>query len=63
MSLRDAIHLAIAIIAEFPVFHTRDKKKKGGNVPLIGLPEQSPNGKIAESTNYQSSVPKTRRPT
>jgi hypothetical protein len=47
MGLGDAIHLATAIIAEIPIFHTRDKKKKGGNVPLIGLPQQSPNGKIA----------------
>lgn len=46
MSTPDSIHLATAIIHEAPVFHTRDGKRKGGNVPLIGLEGRSPAGKI-----------------
>lgn len=46
MSLGDAIHLATAIIEEVDLFYTRDKNKKGGNIPLIGLPENSPGGKL-----------------
>ncbi len=46
MGLGDAMHLATAIIEEVQIFHTRDAKKKGGNIPLIGLPENSPGGKI-----------------
>lgn len=43
----DAIHLATAIIYKVDELHTRDGKRNGGNVPLLGLPESSPNGKIA----------------
>lgn len=46
MGLGDSIHLATAIIQEAVELHTRDGKKKGGNIPLIGLPESSPNGKL-----------------
>lgn len=46
MSLGDSIHLATAIIEEADVFHTRDGKRKGGNIPLIGLPGNSPGGKL-----------------
>jgi predicted nucleic acid-binding protein len=46
MSTGDALHLATAIIYKVDEFHTRDGNRKGGNVPLIGLPESSPNGKI-----------------
>ena len=47
MSLGDSIHLATAIIEGATAFHTRDGNKKGGNVPLLGLPQASPLGKIA----------------
>lgn len=47
MSTGDAIHLATAIVYEVDVLHTRDGKRKGGNVPILGLPKASPNGKIA----------------
>lgn len=43
----DAVHLATAIIYKVTEFHTRDGKRHGGNVPLLGLAESSPNGKIA----------------
>lgn len=46
MSLGDSIHLATAIIEEADLFYTRDANKKGGNIPLIGLPERSPGGKL-----------------
>lgn len=46
MSTGDSIHLATAIIHDVTEFHTRDGKTKGGNVPLIGLPEASPNGLV-----------------
>ena len=46
MSSGDSIHLATAIIHEVTEFHTRDGKTKGGNVPLIGLSENSPGGKL-----------------
>ena len=46
MSTGDAIHLATAIIHDATEFHTRDKNSKGGNVKLLGLPEQSPGGKL-----------------
>jgi hypothetical protein len=47
MSTGDAIHLATAIVWGADELHTRDKNKRGGNIPLIGLAESSPNGKIA----------------
>lgn len=47
ISTGDAIHLATAIIHNVEEFHTRDGRKSGGNIPLINLPETSPNGKIA----------------
>ena len=46
MSTGDAVHLATAIIHNATEFHTRDGKRKGGNVPLIGLAAMSPGGKI-----------------
>lgn len=47
MSLCDAIHLATAIIEGASVMHTRDKNKKRCNIPLLGMPQASPGGKIA----------------
>jgi hypothetical protein len=47
MSTGDAIHLATAIVWEADEFHTRDGRRKGGNVPLIGLPDASPGGTLA----------------
>lgn len=47
MSTGDAIHLATAIVWGADELHTRDKNKRGGNIPLIGLAESAPNGKIA----------------
>jgi len=47
LSTGDAIHLATAIVASVEEFHTRDKRRSGGNVPLLSLPECSANGKIA----------------
>jgi hypothetical protein len=46
MSSGDAIHLATAIIHGVTEFHTRDANPKHGNVKLLGLPEDSPGGKI-----------------
>lgn len=46
MSTGDAVHLATAIINNATAFHTRDNKRRGGNVPLIGLDSSSPHGKI-----------------
>lgn len=46
LSTGDSIQLATAIIHSAKEFHTRDGNRKGGNVPLIGLPESSPNGKL-----------------
>jgi predicted nucleic acid-binding protein len=46
MGLGDAIHLATAVIEEADTFYTRDGKTKGGNIPLLGLPERSPGGKL-----------------
>lgn len=46
MTVGDSIHLATAIISDVTEFHTRDGKRKKGVVPLIGLPESSPAGKI-----------------
>jgi predicted nucleic acid-binding protein len=46
LSTGDAFHLATAIIHQVTELHTRDKNSKGGNIPLLGLPEASPNGKI-----------------
>ncbi len=46
MQLGDAIHVATAIIHNVTEMHTRDKKSKGTAIPLLGLPEASPNGKI-----------------
>lgn len=46
MSTGDAVHLATAILAGVTEFHTRDGKRKGGNVPLIGLDTTSPGGQI-----------------
>ncbi|HTM79777.1 type II toxin-antitoxin system VapC family toxin [Asticcacaulis sp.] len=46
MSTGDSIQLATAIIHDATEFHTRDNKKKGGNVPLLTLCQTSPNGKI-----------------
>jgi hypothetical protein len=37
MDVGDAIHLATATVRNSPVFHTRDNKKKKGNVPLLEL--------------------------
>jgi hypothetical protein len=47
MSTGDAIHLATAIVWKADELHTRDTNKRGGNIPLLGLPESFPNGKIA----------------
>lgn len=47
MGLGDAIHLAAAIIGGASEMHTRDGNKKRGNIPLLGLAERSPGGKIA----------------
>lgn len=44
MSTGDAFQLATAIAHDVTEFHTRDKKKKGGNVSLLGLGGES--GKI-----------------
>jgi predicted nucleic acid-binding protein len=46
MSTGDALHLATAIIHNVSEFCTRDKNSKGGNVKLLGLPENSPNGRV-----------------
>lgn len=46
MSTGDSVQLATAIIHGVTEFHTRDNKKKGGNVPLLTLCQNSPNGKI-----------------
>lgn len=46
MSTGDAIHLATAILNNASAFHTRDNKRRGGNIPLIGLDGASPQGKI-----------------
>ena len=53
MGLGDAIHLATAVIEEADVFYTRDGKKKGGNIPLIGLPERSPGGKLCGEYDFR----------
>lgn len=37
----DAIQLATAIAHDVTAFHTRDAKKRGGNVPLLGLADAS----------------------
>lgn len=37
MDLGDAIHLATASIHGVTAFHSRDSKKKGSKVPLVGL--------------------------
>jgi len=37
MDVGDAIHLATATVQNIPEFHTRDNKKKKGNVPLLDL--------------------------
>lgn len=47
LSTGDALHLATAIVYNVEEFHTRDGRRSGGNIPLIGLPEASANGKIA----------------
>lgn len=39
MDVGDAIHLATATVYNIPEFHTRDNKRKKGNVPLLGLYE------------------------
>jgi hypothetical protein len=44
LSTGDSVQIATAVIHEVTEFHTRDAKTKGGNVPLIGLPERSPGG-------------------
>lgn len=46
LSTGDAVQLATAIIHQVTAFYTRDGKRKGGNVPLIGLANRSPDGKI-----------------
>ena len=46
LSTGDAVQLATAVIHKVTAFYTRDAKRKGGNVPLIGLPESSANGKL-----------------
>lgn len=46
MGMGDAVHLATAIIHSATEFHTRDAKRSGGNVPLVGLDVSSPNGRI-----------------
>lgn len=39
MSTGDAFQLATAIAHDVTEFHTRDAKRKNGNVPLLGLPD------------------------
>lgn len=46
LSTGDAVQLATAIIHDVSAFYTRDGKRRGGNVPLIGLANRSPDGKI-----------------
>lgn len=46
MGTGDAIHLAAAIIEGVTEFHTRDNKRRGGNVPLLSLLKNSPGGKV-----------------
>lgn len=46
VSTGDAVQMATAIIHKVAFFYTRDGKRKGGNVALIGLPESSPYGMI-----------------
>jgi len=41
MGTGDAFQLATAIAHDVTEFHTRDAKKKGGNVPLLGLADAS----------------------
>ena len=61
MSTGDAIHLATAIIWGADELHTRDRNKRGGNIPLLGLPESSPNGK-REFSASATVWPHLRRP-
>lgn len=37
MDVGDALHLATATVFSIPEFHTRDNRKKKGNVPLLSL--------------------------
>ncbi|HVI32060.1 type II toxin-antitoxin system VapC family toxin [Phenylobacterium sp.] len=46
MGTPDALHLAAAILNGAAEFHTRDGKRRGGNVPLLGLDSSSPGGKL-----------------
>lgn len=46
ISTGDSVQLATAIIHQVTAFYTRDGKRRGGNVPLIGLADSSPEGKI-----------------
>jgi len=48
MDTADAIHLATAIINPVDEFHSRDNKKKKGNVPLLTLHEFTDSGKICD---------------
>lgn len=58
----DALHLATAIIQGVTEFHTRDKKRKSGNIPLLGLPEMSPGGKICGKYELRIVSPITNSP-
>lgn len=46
MQTGDAIHLATAIVHGATELHTRDRSRKKSNVPLLGLDQRSPSGKI-----------------
>lgn len=46
MDLGDCLHLATASVNGAHEFHTRDKDKKGGKVPLLELYEMSGNPKL-----------------
>ena len=46
MDLGDCLHLATATLNGVDEFHTRDKDKKGGKVPLLKLYEVSGTPKI-----------------
>ena len=47
IGLGDSVHLATAIIFQATELHTRDKRRSGGNLGLLGLNAFSPDGKIA----------------
>lgn len=59
MDVGDAIHLATATIQSIPEFHTRDNKKKKGNIPLLDLYSMSGNPRICGKYNLRIISPET----